>query len=293
MRAEDEAFAGESDVNEQELFSTWHTPRFSLGLDAWLVESSAGNITGDAWIWDEAPHEELLADVHVDPDEPHRNEIRAHLLAHVVARAREHAVQARGGRALLGIEVEDANEEKLALLRRHGFAPTRRYHRMLIDLRAGFARPVWPAGIDVREFRRGRDETLVHAALEEAFAEHHRAASMAREDWERRIFAHGGLDTSLWLVAWDGPEVAGTCLSFAYPERGYVEDLAVRRPWRGRGLGLALLLESFTRLEARGGTEVPLGVDSENETGALALYERAGMHVSRSQLFMEKENLES
>ena len=164
---------------------------------------------------------------------------------------------------------------------------------MRIDLREGFARPVWPDGIEVREFRRGRDEAAVHQALEEAFAEHFRFAPMRLDEWERHQFAYTGLDTRLWLVAWDGAEVAGTCLAFDNPDRGYVDDLAVRKPWRGRGLGLALLLESFARLEARGQTEVVLGVDSENATGALALYQRAGMRVAQSTLFMETEIRES
>ena len=62
---------------------------------------------------------------------------------------------------------------------------------------------------------------------------------------------------------------------------GWVDTLAVRRPWRRRGLGLALLLHSFRELRARGRERVGLGVDGENTTGAVRLYERAGMHVAR------------
>ena len=64
-------------------------------------------------------------------------------------------------------------------------------------------------------------------------------------------------------------------------EAGWVQGLAVRRPWRRRGLGLALLLHSFRELRARGREHVGLGVDGENTTGAVRLYERAGMHVAR------------
>jgi len=38
-----------------------------------------------------------------------------------------------------------------------------------------------------------------------------------------------------------------------------------------------------------GQTEVVLGVDCENPTGALALYERAGMHIAQTRLFLERE----
>ncbi len=59
---------------------------------------------------------------------------------------------------------------------------------------------------------------------------------------------------------------------------GWVGSLSVRRPWRRRGLGLALLLHSFHALQERGKARVGLGVDAQNLTGATRLYEKAGMH---------------
>ena len=57
--------------------------------------------------------------------------------------------------------------------------------------------------------------------------------------------------------------------------RGYAEDIAVRRPWRRRGIASALLANSLLALQARGLAEAALGVDTENPR-ALALYERLG-----------------
>jgi mycothiol synthase len=293
MRAEEIALMGVSDVSEDELRADWQLPRFSLERDTWLIETLGGRTAGYAWIWDERPHVELFADFNVDPDDPHRRVVSAHLLAQIEARSREHRTEAGGARVLLGIPAGESHSEKLDLLAEHGFTETRRFHRMRIDLREGFARPAWPDGIEVREFRRGRDEAAVHQAGQEAFAEHFRFAPLGLDEWESHVFAHTGLDTGLWIIAWDGAEVAGACLAFDNPDRGYVDDLGVRIPWRGRGLGLALLLEAFARLEARGHTEVVLGVDSENETGALALYQRAGMRAAQSTLFMEREIGES
>jgi ribosomal protein S18 acetylase RimI-like enzyme len=64
--------------------------------------------------------------------------------------------------------------------------------------------------------------------------------------------------------------------------------LGVRRPWRRRGLGLALLHASFREFRARGLPRALLGVDSENTTGATRLYERAGMRVERTSDSYEK-----
>jgi len=289
MRAEEIALTGESDRNEDWVLADWHIPRFSLERDAWLVEDVPGRAAGHASIWDRKPHVELFADFHVDPGDPQRKMVSAHLLAHIEARSREHRTAAGAAPVLLGIPADEAHNEKRDLLAARAFSDTRRFYRMRIDLRGGYSRPVWPDGIEVRDFRRGRDEGPVHQALDVAFANHFRYAPLTLDEWERHRFVRTDLDTGLWLVAWDGVEVAGTCTAFVNPDRGYVDELGVRKRWRRRGLGLALLLESFARLEARGQTEVVLGVDSENATGALHLYERAGMRVAQTRLFLEKE----
>jgi ribosomal protein S18 acetylase RimI-like enzyme len=68
-----------------------------------------------------------------------------------------------------------------------------------------------------------------------------------------------------------------------------VSVLGVRRPWRRRGLGRALLLHSFRALRERGKPRVGLGVDGSNPTGAVQLYEAAGMRVVRRFDHWEKE----
>jgi len=104
---------------------------------------------------------------------------------------------------------------------------------------------------------------------------------------------YDGFDPTLWFLAMDGDEIAGIslCRPYAYddPDMGFVNVLAVRRPWRKRGLGLALLRHSFNEFYHRGKRKVGLGVDAQNLTGALHLYEKAGMHVHRQFDSYEKE----
>ena len=100
-------------------------------------------------------------------------------------------------------------------------------------------------------------------------------------------------DPALWFIAKDGDEVAGICLcrpkSFEFSEAGYVHVLGVRRNWRHRGLGLAFLQHAFSEFYKRGTRSATLGVDAENLTGALGLYEKAGMHVHKQVILYEKE----
>ena len=98
-------------------------------------------------------------------------------------------------------------------------------------------------------------------------------------------------DRSLWFVAEQDDEVAGIILSRApenEPGLGWVRVLGVLPEHRRRGLGQALLQHAFAEFARRGFTAVGLGVDAENPTGALRVYERAGMHVERTNLLFEK-----
>jgi mycothiol synthase len=103
-------------------------------------------------------------------------------------------------------------------------------------------------------------------------------------------FASPELDTSLWRVGWDGDEVAGSVMNFIYPaendalglRRGWLDHVSVRRPWRRRGLASALIAESMRALRDAGMTQAALGVDAENPTGALPVYENLGFRRART-----------
>jgi mycothiol synthase len=56
-----------------------------------------------------------------------------------------------------------------------------------------------------------------------------------------------------------------------------VGTLGVRRPWRRRGVALALLQHSFGEFYRRGLRKAGLGVDASSLTGATRLYRKAGM----------------
>jgi ribosomal protein S18 acetylase RimI-like enzyme len=92
-------------------------------------------------------------------------------------------------------------------------------------------------------------------------------------------------------VVWHGDEIAAFSVNYAKRngDWGWIGMLGVREGWRRRGLGLALLRESFRRFRSTGETTVALGVDVENPTGATRLYERAGMRVLWQADVWEKE----
>ena len=87
-----------------------------------------------------------------------------------------------------------------------------------------------------------------------------------------------------------GDEVAGMVLNFINPaendeykrKRGYTEGISVRRPWRRRGLARSLLAQSLRYFKQLGMNEAALGVDTENPSGALKLYESVGFQSVKS-----------
>ena len=97
-------------------------------------------------------------------------------------------------------------------------------------------------------------------------------------------------DTSVWFIAWDGDEVAGVIRCDAAKfGGGFVGALGVRKPWRGRGIGMALLRHAFAEFHRRGAPHVSLGVDADNAAGATRLYERSGMRIMSEDIVFEKD----
>ena len=178
-----------------------------------------------------------------------------------------------------------------------GYQYIRSFYHMQIDMDAPAPEPVWPDGITVRTYDPERDAEAVYRADTESFRDHFGFVEQPFEEGLQRFIhlmtKYEGFDPTLWFLAMEGEEIAGICLcrprAFEDPDLGYVNSLGVRRPWRKRGLGLALLRHSFNEFYRRGKRKVGLGVDAQNLTGALRLYEKAGMHVHRQFDSYEKE----
>jgi len=164
------------------------------------------------------------------------------------------------------------------------FTVIRHSFTMRIELTDESAAPEWPADIEVLPWRDG-DDPAFHAALQETFADHFGFSATAYGEWLHSIDAQPHTDRSLWYLARAGDEVAAVaqCSWHDSGDRtfGVVHELGVCSPWRRRGLGLALLRHLFAEFRARGATRVGLGVDAENTSGAVRLYERAGMSQVR------------
>ena len=170
------------------------------------------------------------------------------------------------------------------LVRARGYEAIRASYTMEIAFGGeGPTRSAAVDGIEIRGYRHPDDEQRMYEAQEEAFEDHWGHTPQALEVWREFSVRQTNFDPSLWFLAWDGDEVAGLALNVLErsgdPGYGWVGTLGVRRAWRRRGIGEALLHASFRALHERGHGRVRLSVDAESPTGATRLYERAGMRV--------------
>jgi mycothiol synthase len=172
-----------------------------------------------------------------------------------------------------------------------GWRPVRRSYQMRIELGDDLPEPRLPDGIAVRPLEPA-DERRVHEANNAAFAEDWNFRPQPFEQWRDDNFGRENFDHSLsWIAEHDGRLVGFSANAWHFsgdPEFGWVGILGVLPDWRHRGLGTALLQQSFQEFGRRGAKRVGLGVDAQNETGAVQLYERAGMHVHRVNVMYEK-----
>jgi mycothiol synthase len=177
----------------------------------------------------------------------------------------------------------DLAPERDALLRERGYEAVRFLYAMVRPGMEDLPDSPLPEGLEIRDVR-PEHLPAIWAADQEAFRDSWGFTPGTESDYQRFLTDPVTSDTSLWRIAWDGDEVAGQVRSYIHAEqnarrgwrRGYVESISVRRPWRRRGLARALIAASFPLLRARGMEEAALGVDTENVSGALRVYERCG-----------------
>jgi mycothiol synthase len=206
----------------------------------------------------------------------------AELMAAGEAHARTGAVRVvvQGDDAMLREVVEGA-----------GWRRIRSSYQMRIELSDDAPEPTWPEGISVRTMEPG-EERRVYEANNAAFADHWDFHAQSFEGWSSDAFGRENSDPTLIWLAEEGNELAGLSANGWHfsgdPQFGWIGSLGVRPEWRRRGLATALLYQSFRDFRRRGATRVGLGVDAQNTTGAVELYERVGMHVARRNDTYEK-----
>ncbi len=255
----------------------WLT-RADIGNDSWFYEEDGKPV---AVSWFEL-YDDLGLFVGMVAQGAKGRGLGKRIVATGEARARE-----RGAARVQTFSLEE-DAAAAELFVQHGYTLVRRFYEMAIELDAAPTVPAVPDGFTLDGFRT-EDARPFYETLDAAFQDHWEHHSIGFDRWwEEKQRAHD-FDPTLWFLVRDDDVVAAVIRN--EPERnggGYVGALGVARPWRGRGLGRALLLRTFAEFYSRGVPRVTLGVDAQSPTGATKLYESVGMTTENAAAVYEK-----
>ena len=281
---------GKTETTLSEVRAEWLLPEFDLETATRVVLTQEGRLVGYIEVWDidETPVN-LWVWGRVHPDYEGQG-IGTALMDWAQQRARQALRRVPDDiRVVMRSGTNNTYEPGRQLLEDRGMTPIRHFYTMAIELEEQPPQPKWPAGITIRSMRGLEEARDVVWAVEDAFRDHwgyvEQPFEKELEQWLHFMKHEEHFDPDLWYLAMDGDEIAGVSLCMPQSredkDMGWVRVLGVRRPWRRKGLGLALLHYSFGKFYRNGKARVGLGVDASSLTGATRLYERAGMRPIR------------
>jgi mycothiol synthase len=275
VRAEEESVRGESIFTREDLRDFWR-----------LAETDGETVVverdGDAVAFSLYLNRDGASWITVHP-RWNGHGLSSSLLGRAEAASRERGLQ----HVRAGMLAE--NDSARAMFTALGYREARHYFQMRLELDGPPAEPEWPDGLAVTTFRL-EDARDFHRALNEAFADEWGWHAAPFEEWREYRLEDPSVDTSLWFVVRADAEVAAVARCEANRDGGgWIGAIGVLKPWRRRGIGLALLQHAFAEFRRRGFPHVGLGVDADNATNATLLYEKAGMRVLKEDVIFEKE----
>jgi mycothiol synthase len=177
----------------------------------------------------------------------------------------------------------DTNTSALELLTGLGFERCRYFFTMHRDLGTPVDVPAVPDGLRLIAFTPEYDEPL-RLAHNEVFLDHWGSSPKSPESWKTWFTGARAFRPALAYLVLDGDEVVAYTLGYEYVadteatgiREVYVGQVGTKRSHRGRGLAALALAKVMAEAKAAGFQRASLGVDADNPTGALGLYERLG-----------------
>jgi mycothiol synthase len=284
MNAVTQADVGKRDNTPFTVGRYWQGDDLNLATDSLLIFAPDGQAAGFAQFIVETPPTPYDVDTWVHPAYA-ENGVGEALLQWIDQRAQQALIAAPMDVpvSIEHIYVYAQNRSAQRRLEKFGYTHERIFYRMEIVFDAPPPEPQLPAGITIRPFRWGEEDRAVYEAYEEAQADEWGHEWLPFDKWRYYfIDVEQDFDPEAWFIAVEGETIVGYALCrwerAGEPDRSTVRYLAVRKPWRKRGIALALLHAAFGAMYRHGKRGAGLGVDATSYTGADRLYVRAGMN---------------
>jgi mycothiol synthase len=253
----------------------WHLPATDLERDTRLIVHGTDLACVAQGMWDPDEGGPLDGMIRVHPDHIGRG-LGSWSLAWAEFLASE-----RGSAGVRMMSV-DTDAPARALLSSRGYVHVRSFWTMGKELGPEEEAGPTPAGVAIRVFETGRDEQTLFEVHEASFADHWGFRPVPYETFAGQMYEPGDWDASLAFLAEVDGRTVGHIVGLSFEGHGFIGVLGVIPGYRGRGIAKALLRRAFSALAARGLPEVRLGVDAQNPTGAVRLYESVGMSAVRA-----------
>jgi ribosomal protein S18 acetylase RimI-like enzyme len=269
---------------EEMIYNYNHLERCDVYKDLVIAEFEGEIIAyGRTW-WDAEPKGDHLYGFFVNLRPEWRGKgVGTQMAERLISRAREIAEEhPADAPKFLQSWSEDRQVWQNGLLEKLGLAPV----RFIFEMTRSCSKPVevlpLPEGIELRPITPDLMRAVFDAETE-AFRDHWGFVEPTEKSYQ--AWLNWPLQApELWKVAFDGDQVVGMVRNFinhkhnqeANRKRGYTENISVRRPWRRQGIARALLSQSIQMFIEMGMEETFLGVDTENPSGAMALYTDVG-----------------
>jgi ribosomal protein S18 acetylase RimI-like enzyme len=282
----DLAAIGELDSGAADIAHMLRLPTMDRAASCLVLE--ADQPIGLAWVENDVTGRDTFIDVFCPPG-PRAREVHDVGLELGLEAGRGHrAVAAADGDWTARAGCWLADVDYAAALTDHGFTPSRTFYRMRIESSSPDlpdVMPPLPPGVEIVVSDDEAMRRRVWAVDNASFAEHYNFSPRDFDEWSAYWSSSSTQDPEgWWLLTVDGVDAAICLLDESRAELGdgYVAVLGVLTPFRGRGLARLLLRRAFVRYRDLGRAGTQLGVDAENATGAVRVYESVGMRVTRA-----------
>ncbi|GAA4054101.1 GNAT family N-acetyltransferase [Nonomuraea soli] len=225
----------------------------------------------------------------------------------------------------LHVGADDRAHDRAALALSLGFVKSRSFLDMEADLSGSLPRTNPPEGLEIVPWSPELDAGA-RAVRNESFSDHWGSVPHTEESWRHYVTgrhflpqgsflacegggggpvregedaARDGRDTAVEgqgaaRAEQDGRRVVGIVMAQEHTTPGgspyvWIAIVGTLAEWRGRGVAGALLGHALHFYRQQGYATVELGVDADNGTGAVRVYEKAGFHVTnRGSVYVRK-----
>jgi len=281
----------EEHYSVEDVLEELENPMIDLDRD-WLVVERGGQVVGDSGLLPRAPSGgtvRVSIEGAVHPDH-RRTGIGSYVVPLMVARAHEYARE-RGFEAVVIGSGPSANTDLEAVFGRHGLQPERWQFVMVADLHAeglGSAAAGVPDGYTLSTWA-GADHEELRAAHNRTFVGHYGFGPWDADMWQQWVSGSHSYRPELSLLLRDDQGAVAAyvqtneydaVLEATGKRDAFVAKVGTVPEQRRRGLADLLLRIALDRYRQAGFDQSSLDVDSENPTGALSLYERAGFRTT-------------